>query len=155
MIYQTDPAMDPRIQHYGCYFMSLAFYREKYMGHTWGAKELNALWQDAIDEGAISGDLNHDGDFDDAAQLDIVHPNALCELLGLPLRYIDGHFKPDAPEASGKYSIAAWYNPNTKFTHFVVGSGTGIVLFDPIGGGSRTVREGHVESLRLYERTGV
>jgi hypothetical protein len=134
--------------------MSLAYFRELYMGHVWSAKELNSIWQGAIDAGIITGDMNLDGDFDDAGQLEIAKPQALANMLGLPLRYLDGHFSPTGPEAvaPGRFIVTAWYNPATKFTHFVVGSSRP-VEFDPIKGGSRTVREGAPkgDGARIYQ----
>lgn len=130
--------------------MSLAFYRSA--SHVWTIEELNDIWLNAIKIGAISGDLNLDGDFDDIGQLEITKPDILCSLLEIPLKYIDRHFPPDSSEQNGRYCIAAWFNPNTNFTHFVVGDGKGKVFYDPIYGGSKTVREGYVKSLRLYER---
>jgi hypothetical protein len=152
MLYQTDPRLNKYINKYGCYFMCLAYYREKYQGLKWNASAINEIWQYAIDYGYITGDLNLDGDFDDAGQLEIKNPNALCGLLGCGLRYVDGHFPIDSPLAQGCYTVTAWYNPRTRFTHFVQGSKRP-VEYDPIEGGSITVREGAPKSdgLRIYQ----
>jgi hypothetical protein len=39
---------------------------------------------------------------------------------------------------------------STEFHHFVAEASDGSVGYDPIEGGSRTVREGHLESKRIY-----
>ena len=151
MIYQTDRRLDRNLNHYGCYFVSLAYFRPFRMGHDWTASELQEAWLEAIRVGAITGDLNTDGDMDDDGEAVIVNPDLLCHVLGLPLKYKDGHFPLDTPIPEGAYVITEWYNPDTKFRHFVVGQRKP-AQFDPIGGGSRTVREGYPVSLRIYER---
>lgn len=151
MIFQIDPRLDPEIQKYGCYFLSIAWFRERYQKIPWTVEALNQGWYDALRAGYITGDLNHDGDFDEKGQLEIANPTALCGLLGCGLRFIDGHFSSDHPVSAGQYGIYAWFNPRTKFTHFVVGNKRP-VEFDPIPN-SVTVREGSPKSdgLRLFE----
>lgn len=152
MFYQTDRTLDPRIQKYGCYFLCLAYFREKHLRYKWSAMELDTLWADAIKAGIISGDLNNDGDFDDGGELEILQPQQLCRLMGLPLKYVDGHFPLGDPEtlAPDRFVITAWFNPATQYTHFVVGSKRP-VEYDPIKWGSRTVREGEPKSCRVYK----
>lgn len=160
MVAQNDPRLKKEIQKYGCYFLSLAYYREKYQGKPWSVDELNKAWDTAKAMGHISGDLNKDGDTDDAGELEILNASGLCILLGIALKVkhrmgddwkLTTHFPVDAPEANGCFVVTAWYNPDTKFTHFVVGSRKP-VEFDPIAGGSRTVRDGYPKSIRIYEK---
>jgi len=141
MIYQTDPAMPKAAQKYGCAFVSLAFYRERYLHRPWKADELSAAWTGAIAGGIISGDLNGDGDMDDPGEATIQDWNKLAEYLNLPVQYL-GKFPLSHPlNRALHFAITAWLNPRTKFTHFVVGDQKP-VEFDPIAGGSVTVREG-------------
>jgi hypothetical protein len=154
MIYQNDPSIQrfcPELWHYGCAMLSLAYYREKYMNKPWLTRELMDIWNIAILKGIITGDLNLDGDMDDAGECEIADWNGLCRLLELNLESIPGHFSPVALPNPHCYSICAWYNPNTKFTHFAVGTSKP-VEFDPIMGGSRTVREGapKEDGLRIF-----
>ena len=153
MIYQTDRRLNPEIRKYGCAFMSLAYYRDRYIGVPWHASQLNMAWETAKDNGVISGDLNLDGDTDDEGECEIVSWTRLCHVLGLPLRNVEGHHPIDSPLAEGCYTVCAWYNPRTRFTHFVVGTERP-VQFDPIGGGSVTVREGapKADGLRIFQR---
>lgn len=159
MIYQTDKALSREIQKYGCAFCSLAYYREKQGGPSWTARDLNAIWGLAKDQGIISGDLNGDGDTDDPGELEILNWNSLARLMGLPLRIltrpdsvggITTHFPVGHPLAVGKFVIAQWFNPDTNFRHFVIGTSRP-VEYDPIMGGSVTVREGYAETIRIFE----
>lgn len=146
MIYQTDIRLPKPLQKYGCAFTSLAYFREAYLCKPWSADELAAAWNGAIAGGLISGDLNGDGDFDDAGEAMIQNWQSLANYLRLPLQYV-GKFGHDFPETPRKhFSICAWKNDRTNFTHFVVGS-TKPVEFDPIYGGSVTVREGYPRPL--------
>ena len=156
MVYQNDPIIVrncPEMWHYGCAYLSLAWYREKYDRKPWEAEELIKIWELARKKGIISGDLNKDGDIDDSGEGEIQDWTQLCSLLGIHLKNIPGHFAPDDPIVKGYYSICAWYNPITKFTHFVVGTKRP-VEFDPISGGSRTVRNGYPkqDGLRVFVR---
>jgi len=161
MIYQNDPRIKkarPYMAKYACGFMALAYYREKYQGSPWSLGELIDAWDiarplDPSLPGIISGDLNLDGDLDDGGECDIQNWGSLCNILGLRIRAIVGHFSPDDPMVKGNYTICAWFNPQTDFTHFVVGTHKP-VEFDPIAGGSRTVREGSPlwDGLRVFKQ---
>ena len=153
MLYQTDKDLLPVINHYGCAAMSLAYFREKYQGEPWTAQAINSIWNIAVENKIITGDLNGDGDFDEGGEAEIQDWQKLANLMGCHLRYIPGHFPIDSPLAKGAFSICAWYNPNTKFTHFVVGTSKP-VEYDPIRGGSKTVRDGYPkikDGLRIFQ----
>ena len=45
--------------------------------------------------------------------------------------------------------IAKWYNPRTRYSHFVLMDKNNNVLYDPLGS-SVTVKEGYIESYRLF-----
>lgn len=148
MIYQDDDGMDEELKHYGCAFRSLAYYRDL-RGGTWTKDELNALWRTAIAKGIISGDLNMDGDYDEVNELVIQSWQGLVDHLRLPLTAIEGHQPLSFPLPPKAFALCEWFNPATRFRHFVVGSKRP-VAFDPIRNGSRTVREGHPVSLRVF-----
>lgn len=159
MIYQTDKRLPAAMQKYGCAFTSLAWYREKFHGKPWTAEELADAWTGAIKAGLISGDTNGDGDMDDPGEATILDWQGVANFLGLRLQYL-GKFHPGAKEAVGAFTVAAWFNPSTKFTHFVVGEARP-VIFDPIEGGSVTARDGYLKpasdkdpsgALRVFRR---
>ena len=143
MLYQTDAGMDPRIKRDGCYLMSIAYFRHAYQGQPFSIPEINLICQKAIDKSIMSDELF------------INDPTGLCLMLGVKLRYIDGHFPVTEGVRINEFAITAWYNKKTNFTHFVVGSHRP-VEYDPIrqpdGSGSITVRDGEPLSLRIFQR---
>lgn len=150
MIYQTNGEETLEFNHVGCLYDDHAYARELYLGKPWAAQELKKSWVDAIAKGIVSGDLNHNGRLgDDPNELLIQNWDDLAKHTGSPLKFF-GQFPPGAPEKTGRYIIARWFNPNTGFRHFVVGDEKPPV-WDPIEGGSRTVREGHIEFLFLFD----
>lgn len=149
MIYQTDKRLDDNLEHIGCAFDCVAYAREKYTTKRWTAEEFQAAWNGAIAAKIISGDSSGDGDLFDPGEGMIQDWGQLARFLGAPLQFIkrvDGPYIPDDNE----FVITAWYNPRTKFTHFVVGM-TKPVEWDPIEGGSVTVREGYPVSHRVFK----
>lgn len=149
MIYQTDKNLDSNMNHIACAFDSLAYFRERYQDRPWAAYELQKAWDGAIASGIISPDLNHDGDLLDQGEGEINDWQMLADYLRCKVQFL-GFFPPGAKEREGNFVIARWFNPRTNFRHFVVGD-LKPVEWDPIQGGSVTVREGHVDSLRIFK----
>lgn len=146
MVNQLHPKLDKNIKKYGCYFMSLAFFS----GRDWRAEELNKIWETCIKKGYITGDLNKDGDMDDANEAIIVNPDGVCKELGLNYKYIGKHSEAHDPVPDNYIAIGRFYNKRTKFTHFVVINKYKSVIFDPIPN-SITVREGVLNGMRLFK----
>jgi len=109
---------------------------------------LNALWQNAINTGIISGDLNKDGDMDDNSELLILDKDKLLALAGLKIKCL-GTYSPDHATPDGMYAIGEFYNDRTKFTHFVAIGKDKKATYDPILN-SVTYREGVLKSIRLF-----
>ena len=110
-------------------------------------QEFDAVWEKAKQVGIL--DIN-----------DILHdPQGFVNLLGYALKYRDGHWPCGIVIDPAKtYVIGEWQRPaddGGTVTHFVTMSGRGTdrddVVYDPIEGGSRTVREGSCVSLRLFD----
>lgn len=150
MIYQTNRKLSKYFNRYGCLFTSIAYARPFLGGKDWTAQELQEKWNKALKEGILSGDLNNDGDFDDAKELEIQDYPRLLKLLEVPLEWIPGHHNPAMALVGPLFAVGAFFNPRTKFTHFAVVDHTKKVIFDPIEGGSVTCREGYLKSLRLF-----
>ena len=134
MIYQTDDAFGPDIRHFGCYFLSLIH-------------ELNRLFGlPMLDHKVIELIYQHekaDGDMGDEAFIE--NPQGVCDhIIPGKVKFL-GKFAFDYKPAPNQFEIQCWYNPATEFRHFVAPG------YDPIQGGSRTLREGHIESKRIYQ----
>lgn len=157
MILQTDPVLGPYMNKYACLFLDIAYAREYYLGHVWSKEELKRLWTEAIVSKILSGDLNGDGDMDDKGELEIQSHSAVASLLASPIRLIPpsgpglvhGHFPPTTL-IMNRYAIGCFYNPATNFRHFGVLLPNRQVIYDSMGR-SVTIKEGYLESLRLYE----
>jgi hypothetical protein len=136
MVAQNDPDLLEGIQEYGCYFLSLARFKELDGKFEWGAIELNSIWTIAKACGAID------------ERSCIAQPNNICRLLGINLKYVDQHFAIDTVVGDEKYTIVRWELDGKS--HFVVGYGSRID-FDPWPH-SRTCRLGKPMSMRIYQR---
>lgn len=167
MYHQNDPIAPKDFQHYACLFSDLLASRPALGGKDWTTEEAVEFWKLCRTLGIISGDLNGDGDFDDPGEDEIQKYNELFKIVDLPLRAIpasslglpldkDGRILPvKKPLDPAKYwVIEAWH---WKITHFVVGDGTGKkpVRYDPIKGGSFTVQNGKIATLRVFEITSL
>jgi len=155
MIFQTNKLLSPTLNHYGCAFTVLAAFRDK--KNPWRTHEFCAAWETAIDRGYITPDMNNDGDMDDAGECEISNWQGLADFL-IPgaLMYLGKKKLSEADQFDDpKYwVITAWHNDRTGFTHWVRGRNKP-VIFDPIEGGSVTVKEGHPMELTDDGRGGL
>ena len=147
-IKQSDKGLLPVINDYGCLFLCFAYASPLIFEGAEGRKALNKIWTEATKKGYISGDLNHDGDFDDCGEAEIQNHNALAnEFFALDVRYDGTHHKADEKIPSkvkvvfGKY---VW-----KGGHFVVLTKSKSIAFDSFGK-SNTVQNGKLDSMRWY-----
>lgn len=141
-----------------------------------GADEIIAIKDKAFERGIISGDLNHDGDLDDAGEGEIQgdmlvkgqHINgkdALAKLADVPLHYIGKIGITSYVWQPGHYCIGEYYNEWTaadgkkkSFRHFVAINGREVakrktdkevVTYDPIPN-SNTVANGKLVAVRVF-----
>jgi hypothetical protein len=142
--YQNQENMPDDLHHYGCYFMSLLSKNFDKLTQ----QQVIGLWNDAKAKDIIENDPK------DAHYLEINNPDALCSLLGLPYKYVDGHFDPGTTVPENTFVVEQWYNKANGFKHFMVGDGKGNVSYDPIMGGSITHKVGVLYSLRFYTLVG-
>jgi hypothetical protein len=171
MTYQNEPVFPPDMQHYACRFMCIARAREVLLEKPWLDKDLISEWAGARSRGIISGDLNHDGDFDDPGEDEILNDQDLFDFLEIPLKVapLESLGLPLMTDAQGNRRIAPSASPLDpakywtlekwiwRIGHFIQGDGTGKhpAIYDPIRGGSFTRANGHCESLRVYLITAV
>ena len=146
-INQADKRLISPIQHYGCYFLTLAEASPTIFKEDEGCQRLNGIWVKATELGIISGDINHDGDVDDDGEAEIQDATALAKMLGLKVKY-DGkhHDASEAIPANVKIVIGQyWY----KGGHFVLLNKSKKVTFDSYGK-SNTVKNGQLKSMRFF-----
>lgn len=147
-IKQSDKDLLPVIQDYGCLFLCFAQASPLVFEGKEGRKALNKIWEEAEKKGYISGDLNHDGDYDDDGEAEIQNHNALAnEFFALSVRYDNQHHKANEKIPS---SVAVVFGRYVyKYGHFVVLNKSKNVTFDSFGT-SNTVKNGKLESMRWY-----
>ena len=146
-INQADTRLISPVQHYGCYFLTLAEASPVIFKGDEGCQRLNGIWVKATELGIISGDINHDGDVDDDGEAEIQDATALAKMLGLEVRYDGIHHAPDEviPPTVKVIIGQYWYISG----HFVLLNKSKKVTFDSYGK-SNTVRNGHLKSMRWF-----
>lgn len=147
-INQSDKELLPVIQEYGCLFLCFANASPMIFEGSKGRQALNKIWTEAEKKGYISGDLTHDGDYDDDGEAEILNHNALAnEFFALDVKYDNLHHKASEPIPS---SVAVVFGRYVyKFGHFVQLNKSKKVIFDSFGT-SNTVLNGNLESMRWY-----
>jgi hypothetical protein len=139
MIYQTDPEFPSDVKMFGCYFLSLLWHLDTIfslgiMDH----KTIGAIYANEI------------ADDDIGPECYLQNPQGICEYLAPKHVRFMGKYPASYTPKSGEFEIQRWYNSNTEMFHFVAG-GSGKVLYDPWSAeGSRTVREGMLDSRRVF-----
>ena len=147
-IKQSDKELLPVIQDYGCLFLCFAEASPLIFEGSNGRKALNKIWIEAEKKKYISGDLNHDGDYDDSGEAEILNHNALAnEFFALSVRYDNKHHKAEEKIPSSVKIVFGKYM--WKYGHFVVLDKFKKVIFDSFGI-SNTVKNGKLESMRWY-----
>lgn len=133
MIFQNISANNEKIRKYGCYLVSFAnaviYFKKQEVF-------INAIYDKGLKEGVFNADCYID------------KPEKLGKLFDLNISFV-GKKDKDYKTKSNEFEILAFYNPNTDFTHFVLGDGNGKVLFDSLGK-SITVRDGYLDSKRIF-----
>lgn len=141
--YQTDKKHSIVIQKYGCLFKSIAYFSKKDVS----VEEQNIIWDILVRNGYITGDLNGDGDVDDALESIILDHDAVAEALCADIEYLDAHFPPETPIPTNCVAIGCF---KWKSVHFAVIDKKKNVIYDPTPN-SNTVKYGKLESIRLYK----
>ena len=141
--YQTDKRHSSVIQKYGCLFKCIGHYSKKDIS----IEEQNIIWDILVRQGVITGDLNWDGDVDDADESIILDHNKVAEALGAELTYLDKHFPPETEIPSDCVAIGAF---RWRGIHFACINNDKTVSYDPTPN-SNSVKYGKLESIRLYK----
>ena len=147
-IKQSDKELLAVIQDYGCLFLCFANASPMIFEGSSGRKALNKIWKEAEKKGYIFGDLNHDGDYDDDGEAEVINHTALAnEFFALPVKYDNIHHKADEKIPSNVAVVFGRYV--FKFGHFVQLDKTKKVIFDSFGK-SNTVTNGKLDTMRFY-----
>lgn len=147
-ITQADARLITPIRQYGCYFLCLANASPIVFQGDEGCQLLNGIWVKATEDKIISGDLNHDGDFDDDGEAEIQDATTLAQkYFKLKVKY-DGIHHPASEEipANVKVIIGQYF---WKSGHFVQINKSKKVIYDPYGK-SNTVRNGYLKTMRYF-----
>ena len=159
MLYQTDPALGPYINEFGCLFCDILKKVEKRTrpDKPFGADEILAIYKSGMQTGII-GQEQADADGNPASGCYINDLNALLRLAGAGNAQFqinpgssDIFWPVGSQPDSNEEIIERWHNDRTGFTHFVCGAPDGSVEWDPIEGGSVTVREGSPNAYNLIQ----
>jgi len=153
---QDDLQLIGYIGKYGCFFMCMVYWLTLVTRKVeLGFNNLNNLWMSALTQGAISGDVNGDGDMDDANELLIRDKDLLLKIAGLNLKYL-GSFAPDKVEKKpGQFYIGEFYNEWTEkgkkksFMHFGGLNDALVCVYDPLGE-SNTIKNGKLITVRVF-----
>jgi hypothetical protein len=117
MFLQIDHRLDDWINKEGCLYMSCLFLLNKVYGLKLSTAKINIYLQQLKEAGAFTEDM------------DLIW-DKFFSFFGYPVEvaFRSATYKPK----SNEYSIMKWYNPRTKLSHFVVGTGKH-VYYDPEG----------------------
>ena len=137
MILQRDERLSPIINEFGCYLMSIFFLVNKWTNFPFSAELINDLYHKIHKCGWIDG------------QCTILNPQAIFGYLGMDVTYTNRHEEPWKNCRENEIEILKF--SSTHGDHFVVGDGSGHVAYDPWGS-SRAVRQGELESKRIFRR---
>ena len=130
MIYQTDTKLHPKVREYGCGMLSTIYH----VRQSWTVDEVNSLYELCVSKGYMGADCYISWD---------KFCNHLEVIKFVGFGRVGTILKPE------ERIITQYYNPRTKFKHFVATDNTGKIVYDPLFD-SITVREGHPISTRIF-----
>jgi hypothetical protein len=152
LVYQNEDGALDDVAHFACMVASLYNYKALFQGYDGSIKELNDIWNTALDAGII------DNNKMDSHYLEVENPQGLIDLMGLPLKYVDRHITDlNEPIPPNTYVLNEYFRKLNNFHHFCSGGLDGVLLFDPIYSwdgtkniGSQTVMHGILLERRFY-----
>lgn len=141
-INQNNIHLNKYIRKYGCLFLSMAYSSTMQLDEG----TINAMWDECIKRGYITGDVNKNGSFDDPEDLCILKPHYddIMKLVGSP--YTFNNITYDRPNDTG-YHIACYVYKGG--THFVVVDHDERIIYDPTPN-SNSVRYGEIAHFKNF-----
>lgn len=137
-VYQTDEQFPEEIQKFGCCFMTILYHLDKELTH----EKVLRLFEHCKKNGVLGEECF------------VQDPQGLCNLYGTAI--YKGWARKDYKCSPNEFEQLVYVWKEKEFTHFVAGDGQGNVAYDPInygGQGSNTVKNGYLESKRIYQWT--
>ena len=145
MILQTDKRLEqerPSIRTFGCAFMSMAYFANKYLGYELGVNELVAAYDDCVEVRIMNSDCF------------IQSWHGLAEYFGFEImKQAPVHRPRDYKCDNDEFEILLWRlsrGQDKEWRHFVAGSGKGVTTYDPWGV-SLTATTGVLNSKRILK----
>ena len=140
MILQTDPLLKPKIQKFGCYFLSILFWVNRMTGRGFNQKAINDLY-DLLPDIWLGRDCY------------VKSPLDIFKFLRFNVTRIKKEW-PNYECDPGEIEVLCFERTYTKggrkktYNHFTCGDG-GVVTYDPAGR-SNAVRHGKLQSKRIF-----
>lgn len=137
MILQTYEILNEQINKYGCYFMSILFFANKYKDYPLNGSLINSLYRTFIIRKYMDMDCY------------IKEPEKMFAYFGLFVKYTGKHEPVNRICDNREIEILMF--KLGRWRHFCAGTGNGMVAYDPMGC-SRCAREGRLISKRIFKR---
>jgi hypothetical protein len=138
MILQTDRRLNKDINGFGCYFMSIMFLVNKYIGFELSTVTLNRVFTECVGMGYIENNQTY--------RAFINSSEKIFNHLGLKVKYNDRHDPPKYKCTRDEIEILCLKYEWGK--HFVVGDGRGNIAYNPMG---RTQSGYVLQSKRIFK----
>ncbi len=137
MILQRDARLREAIRTYGCYYMTLLFFANKYANAQLSVQKINGpLYYENIREGNMNSSCFIDS------------PAGILRSAGLNAEYTGVHESPVYVCDAGEFEALYFEHPKSG-GHFTAGDGNGNVTYDPWGV-SISATEGELVSKRIF-----
>jgi len=136
---QTNSGLNKNYNEFGCYVHCIA--KIAWDKGGWDAEDLCEHIMSVVDLAIKYGILTD--------TMRVMDPDRIFLLYGLDVGYTNRHESPDRKCKAGEVEILYFEAPG-DLQHFVVGDGSGNVVWDPYGE-SKTVRTGKLVSKRIFE----
>jgi hypothetical protein len=134
MILQTDKRLNEQINKYGCYFMSILFLANKYIGLQLSTTSIISVYNQSVKLGIMESNCF------------INDPDNIFKNLGMEAEYTQRHEPPKRRCKDNEIEILCLKYPT--YNHFVVGDGKGNIAYNPMG---KTADGYYLKSKRIFK----
>jgi hypothetical protein len=134
-MWQTDPEFVEEIQKWGCHLLCFLTGLELKLSH----EDVNQMFRKLKETRICSWESF------------VIYPDKLLEYLGSDRKYL-GKKPVDFKLEEGDMCIQLYFWKEKNLKHFVLSSLSGDIIYDPIEGGSQTVKYGVLDSIRVVRK---